>query len=227
MEDQSKKFLRFLMPEEEKLARSSGLPAEQPEIQRICRLSYRSGNKDCDLLIYVNPRQVIIIHKGRAEPECHALDDPGHEQAIREAILEGIILPEASSGGRLDPALLMSKPQYREILNRASGSVLQLCRFVKRITGDSRLSIRFAFCVRSPLTSGELRFCSRHGRDWTFQYASFLANRWCGWLLRMSCGEGEEWVSASTMDKEQFCSIFLEWLLHWEPTRQQGQQDVG
>ncbi|MBY9082009.1 hypothetical protein KIH86_16630 [Paenibacillus sp. HN-1] len=223
IEEQSMKYLRFLMPEGDKLIRSSELPSEQSDIRRVCRLHYRSGDKDCDLLIYVNPRQVIILRKGRVEPECHALDDPGHEQAIREAILEGIILPEAPFGGREDPALLMSKMQYREILNRASGSILQLCRYVKRTTGDSRLSIRFAFTVRSPRTSGELRIGSRQGRDWTFQYASFLGSRCCGWLLRMSCGEGQDWVSASTVDKELFCSIFLDWLLHWEPD---GKADV-
>lgn len=222
MEDDSQQLSEYMLPHYS----GNGIKAQphpvREELERICRLKVTGGEKTMDVTVYVYRDHVLIIRNGTMDSQVFPLTDPGHTAALRAALLDGIILPEQGCGD--GPALLMSRAEYMEIKKQAAGSMLNLCRYVKKVTGDLRLSVHFANGVKFPCSSGELKICSRNAGGWERHYASFTGNRTCGWLLRMSVGAEEDWVSAVPVDKEQFCSIFLKWLLHLPPA---GNQDAG
>ncbi|MDT3424642.1 hypothetical protein J2Z22_000154 [Paenibacillus forsythiae] len=212
--DESKQVSRFLMPEGLKKHLEQELLRLPEDTDRICRLTYTSGDAENDLFIYVHIDQIIAVCHETLASFCYQLRDCGCKKGIC-ALLSGISLPKQPSGE--SPALLMSRFEYDEIRRISdSCSLHDLSRYVELVTGDPRLSASFAQSVKIRHTSGELRICSRSSRGWSFQYASFIADHSCGWLLRMSCGD-EEWLSATPVGKKQFCSAFLGWLLRLKP----------
>ncbi|QWU14062.1 hypothetical protein SAMN04487895_101337 [Paenibacillus sophorae] len=213
--DESKQISRFLMPEDLEQHLEQELIELPEDTDRICRLHYTSGDIENDLFIYVHMDKIIAVCQETSKSFCYDLKDCECQKGMCAFLLGGISLPEQISGE--SPALLMSRYEYDEIRRTSDSCSLQeLRRYVELATGDYRQSARFAKSVKCRQTSGELRICSRSGRGWSFQYASFFADHSCGWLLRMSCGD-EDWLSATPVGKKQFCDAFLEWLLHLNP----------
>ncbi|MFD1774498.1 hypothetical protein [Paenibacillus rhizophilus] len=215
-EDESKELSRFLMPEGGKEPREKELLQLTEETERMCRLHYISGGTENDLFVYVSKDKIIVdCHKTSAS-SSYELKEADNLEGVRTLLLDGISLPKTSCGD--SPALLMSRHEYHEIRKKAAFSSLsELSRQMEAATGDSGLSALFAQSVKSRHLTGELRICSRSCGGWSFQYASFLADLSCGWLLRMSCGSEEDWMSAAPVGKEQFSAAFLRWLLHLKP----------
>jgi hypothetical protein len=204
---------RFLFPEATHGQERSDLLQMAASIERICRLKYFEGEHTQDLCLQVHKEQTFISSVHGPDSFGYKLTEPGEVKRACYYLFNCFDYGEPKH--RDVPALQMSKRKFDELKAKAGSYTLYfLAECLTAETGDLIYSAQLARVLKSRTADGELKLCSRSEGSWAFQHAGYIEDASGGWLLRMSCGSGEDWMIAIPASKAEVCSALYEWMLY-------------
>lgn len=203
----------FLFPEGSGLSDVADVLRTADSAERICRLKYCEGEQVQDVCLQVHKDRTLISSLGSTDAFRFELKDPVEVKRACFYLFNCYESPD--SPGENPAALQMSRIKYEELKEKArSCSLYFLAESLTSQTGDLVHSAQLAKVLKNLAADSELRLCSLNEDQWVYQQAGYIEDGSSGWLLRMSCNDGEDWMIAVPATKAQVCSALYDWVMH-------------
>ncbi|WP_150267980.1 hypothetical protein [Paenibacillus tepidiphilus] len=200
-------ILHFLFPD----GASRDVRRMTSQADRICRLIYNEGEYTQDICLQVHKDRTLVSSLKQADAFTYVLQGPAEIKRACFYLLNCLDAGETAAPEA--PALLISRRKYEELKENAGSYTLYfLAECLRAETGDLVQSAQLARVLKCHTSDGELRLCSRSGTGWQLQQAGYIEDAGGGWLLRMSCRTGEDWIVAVPASKTQLSMAFYEWV---------------
>ncbi|WP_151736264.1 hypothetical protein [Paenibacillus tengchongensis] len=178
---------------------------------RICRLTYTEGDYTQDVCLEVHKDQTLVSSLQQADAFAYVLRDSAEIKRACFYLFNCLDADETEAPEA--PALLLSRRRYEELKEKAGSYTLYfLAECLTAETGDLVHSAQLARALKCRTADGELRLGSRSGSGWNLQQAGYIEDAGGGWLLRMSCRTGEDWIVAVPASKMQMSAALFEWV---------------